>query len=146
MQIVGEETSPDDTTAYLVSVQTEAASDLGVTGKVAAELNAGPMRFPSLAGPIYISDSRTLRLCTTARVHAQTVQWMGLLLVSVSLLQLNEARMLGAGFAGMGTSAALAALNAYILQLPSAAATNVDLGITVECSLGEESSLSTAST
>lgn len=179
VDIIGEETSPDGTTGYLISVQTEAASDLDLTEDVAAELNGGPMRFPSLAGPVYIPDSRTLRLCTTARVHAQTAQWMGVLLASASVLQLSEARMIGAAFAASGASAAvtghpergfrqqpdemasaasvfaaggatplrlteqdfLAALNTYMLQPPSVAASVDNLGITVEFPFGEESSL-----
>ncbi len=95
VEIVGEQSAPDGMTGYLVAVRTELMADVELTDTTLAELNDGPMRFASMAGPVYDPDTATLSLCSLARVHDEIASWMGILLSAAAVLQLSEARIFG---------------------------------------------------
>lgn len=88
VEIVGEETSPDGMTGYLISIHTEMVYDLDLTDEVIADINEGPMAFASMAGPVYDADTRMLSMCTLVRVHDEIAGWMKMLLSTAAILQL----------------------------------------------------------
>lgn len=95
VEVLDAETSPDGLTGYPVRIRTEMVSGLELTDEVLADLNEGPMRFASLSGPVYDPDTKTLSLCTLARVHDEIAPWMGMLLSTAAVLQLDEAHTFG---------------------------------------------------
>jgi hypothetical protein len=99
VEIIGEDTSPDAMTGYLVSVRTEMLSGIELTDAALNELNRGPMKFASMAGPVYDSGTGTVSLCTLARVHEEIAEWMGMLLSTAAVLQLAESHFFGAQMA-----------------------------------------------
>lgn len=99
VEILGAETGPDGQLGYIIGVRTEVLCDLDLPGEALAELNDGPMRMSALAGPVYDRDSRTLSLCSLARVHADNADWMGAVLGAAAVLQIAEARLLGPALA-----------------------------------------------
>ena len=99
VQILGEETSPDGMTGYLVSIRTEMLSGIELTDAALNEINRGPMKFASMAGPVFDPDTGTVSLCTLARVHDEIAEWMGMLLSTAAVLQLAEANFFGAQMA-----------------------------------------------
>lgn len=109
VEIIGQDTAPDGSPCYLISVRTETSYGLELTDAVAAELNAGPMRFPTLSGPVYDPVTGTLSLCALARVQEQNKQWMEILLGSAAVLQLAEAPIVGERFDRAGPHTAYSA-------------------------------------
>ena len=95
VEIIGEETSPDGMTGYLVRVRTEMVAGLELSDAAAAELNESVMRFASMSGPAYDADTQTLSLCCLARVHDEIAPWMGMLLSTAAVLQLAEVHFYG---------------------------------------------------
>lgn len=93
VEIIGQETSPDGMTGYLISIRTEMVSDLDLTDEVLATLNEGPMQFASMAGPVYDPETRMLSMCTLVRVHAEIVGWMKILLSTSAILQLEHVQL-----------------------------------------------------
>ena len=90
VEIIGEQTSPEGQTGYLISIRTEMVSGLDLTEEVLADLNEGPMQFASMAGPVYDPETGTLSLRTLVRVHDEIVPWMQMLLSTAAILQLAE--------------------------------------------------------
>lgn len=99
VEIIGEETGPDGQLGYLIAVRTDLLRGLDLSGETLVELNDGPMRMSALAGPVYDRDSRTLSLCSLARVHEDNAEWIGGVLGSAAVLQIAEARLLGPALA-----------------------------------------------
>lgn len=95
IEILGEDTTPDGMTGYLIGVRTEMVSDLDLTDDLLADLNGGAMSGASLAGPVYDPHSRTLSLCSLARVYDEIAPWMSMLLGSAAVVQLAEAPLYG---------------------------------------------------
>ncbi len=95
IEILGEETSPDGMTGYLIGVRTEMLTDVDPTDETLTALNDGPMSCASMAGPVYDPKTRTVSLCSLARVHAEIAPWMAMLLGSAAVVQLAEAVMYG---------------------------------------------------
>lgn len=99
VEIIDEETSPEGMTGYLVNVRTEMISGIDLTDAALIELNRGPMKFASMAGPVYDPESRTVSLCSLARVHEEITEWMGMLLSTAAVLQLAEVQLFAEGIA-----------------------------------------------
>jgi hypothetical protein len=93
VEIIGEQTSPEGQTGYLISIRTEMVSGLDLTEEVLADLNQGPMQLASMAGPVYDPETRTLSLRTLVRVHDEIVPWMQMLLSTAAILQLAEVEL-----------------------------------------------------
>lgn len=108
VEIIGEETSRDGDTGYLIAVRTEMLADLDLTSAALGELNEGPMRCAALSGPVYDAATRTLSLCSLARVHDEVAPWMSAVIGSAAVTQIAEARVLGPDLAtGVGAQPAL---------------------------------------
>ena len=90
VEIIGEQTSPEGQTGYLISIRTEMVSDLDLTDDVLTDLNEGLMQAASMSGPVYDAERRTLSLCTLVRVHDEIVPWMKMLLSTAAILQLAD--------------------------------------------------------
>ena len=97
IEILGEETGPDGDVGYLIGVRTEMLTDLDLTESGLGELNEGPMRCAGLSGPVYDAATRTLSLCSMARVHDEIAPWMSVVIGSAAVTQIAEARVLGPG-------------------------------------------------
>lgn len=95
VEILDVETSPEGMTGYLVGVRTEMVSGLELSEAALTELNNGPMKFASMAGPVHDPDTGTVSLCTLARVDDETAGWMGMLLSTAAVLQLAEVDFFG---------------------------------------------------
>ena len=108
IEVLGEDPGPDGRVGYLVGVRTELLYDLELTETALAEINDGPMRFAALAGPVYDSATRTLSICSLARVNDETADWTGAVLGAAAVTQLAEAHMLGPALAELlGAQAAV---------------------------------------
>lgn len=108
IEIVGEETGPDGDTGYLIGVRTDIVTDLDLTEAALGDLNEGPMRLAALSGPVYDAQSRTLSLCSLARVHEEIAPWMSVLIGAAAVTQIAEARVLGPDLAqSLGAQSAL---------------------------------------
>ncbi|HPX37606.1 MAG TPA: hypothetical protein PLH92_07800 [Mycobacterium sp.] len=99
VEIIGEETSPDGQTGYLIRIRTEMVSGVELTDELLAELNEGPMQFASMAGPVYDPETQMVSMCTLVRVHDGIVSWMKMLLSTAAILQLAEAQLFAEEFA-----------------------------------------------
>jgi hypothetical protein len=95
VEILGEQTAEDGTTGYLIGVRTEMVSDLELTDAALADLNAGPMQLASMSGPVYDVETKTVSLCSLALVHEEIAPWMGMLLSTAAVLQLDESHAFG---------------------------------------------------
>ena len=91
VEVVGEDPGPDGRPGFLVGVRTEMLYDLDLTPSALAEINDGPMRFAALAGPVYDAATRTLSICSLARVNDEIADWTGLVLGAAAVTQLAEA-------------------------------------------------------
>ncbi|MBU3707201.1 MAG: hypothetical protein FGM50_11065 [Mycobacterium sp.] len=98
IEILREETSPDGMTGYLIGVRTEMVADIDLTDAALYDLNGGAMTCASLAGPVYDPHTRTLSLCSLARVHDEIAPWMAMLLASAAVAQLAEVPLYGEEF------------------------------------------------
>ena len=98
IEILGEDTTPDGMTGYLIGVRTEMVADLDLTDAVLHDLNNGAMTCASLAGPVYDPNTRTLSLCSLARVDEDIAPWMSMLLGSAAVAQLAEVPLYGEDF------------------------------------------------
>ena len=90
VEIIGEQTSPEGQTGYMISIRTEMVSNLDLTDDVLTELNEGLMQAASMSGPVYDAERRRLSLCTLVRVHDEIVPWMKMLLSTAAILQLAD--------------------------------------------------------
>lgn len=95
VEIIGEESGPENMTGQLLSVRTEMLSDIELTDDMLHALNDGPMRFAAMSGPVYFADTQTLSLCSLALVHDEIASWMGMLLSTTAILQLAETHFYG---------------------------------------------------
>ena len=92
VEVIGEETGPDDVTAYVISVRTEVLRGLELTERNLAAINALIMPFAAMAGPVYDEDAGTLSLASLVRVHEEIAGWMNPMIGVAAALQLAEAR------------------------------------------------------
>jgi hypothetical protein len=95
IEILGEETGPDGDVGYLIGVRTEMVTDLDLTAAALGDLNEGPMRCAALSGPVYDAQTRTLSLCSLARVHEEIAPWMTVVIGAAAVTQIAEAGVLG---------------------------------------------------
>ena len=93
VEIIGEQTSPEGQTGYLISIRTDMMTDLDLTDDVLTDLNEGPMQIASMAGPVYDPETRILSMCTLVRVYDEIVPWMQMLLSTAAILQLAEVQV-----------------------------------------------------
>ncbi len=108
VEVIGEDPGPDGRPGYLVGVRTEMLYDLDLTDAALAEINDGPMRFAALAGPVYDAATRTLSICSLARVNDEIADWTGAVLGAAAVTQLAEAHMLSPALAeSLGAQAAV---------------------------------------
>lgn len=108
IEVLGEDPGPDGRTGYLVGVRTELLYDLDLNETGLAEINDGPMRFAALAGPVYDAATRTLSICSLARVDDETADWTGVVLGAAAVTQVAEAHMLAPALADvLGAQAAV---------------------------------------
>jgi hypothetical protein len=99
IEILGEETGPDGRLGYLIGVRTDLVCDVELSEGALSELNEGPMRFAALAAPVYDRETRTMSLCSLARIHVENAEWVRVVLGSAAVLQIAEARLLGPALA-----------------------------------------------
>ena len=90
VEIIGEQTSPEGQTGYLISIRTDMVVDVDLTDDLLTDLNEGLMQCASMAGPVYDAETRILSLRTLVRVHDEIVPWMQMLLSTAAILQLAE--------------------------------------------------------
>ncbi len=108
IEVLGEDSGPHGQVGYLVGVRTEMLYELELTETALAEINDGPMRFAALAGPVYDTATRTLSICSLARVDDEIADWTGVVLGAAAVTQLAEAHMLGPALAELlGAQAAV---------------------------------------
>jgi hypothetical protein len=99
VEVIGEETGPDDVTAYAVSVRTEVLRGLELTERNLAAINALIMPFAAMAGPVYDEETGTLSLASLVRVHDEIAGWINPMIGVAAALQLAEARVAAADWA-----------------------------------------------
>lgn len=108
IDVLGEDPGPDGQAGYLVGVRTELLYDVDLNETALAEINDGPMRFAALAGPVYDAATRTLSICSLARVNDETADWTSVVLGAAAVTQVAEAHMLGPALAEvLGAQAAV---------------------------------------
>ena len=108
IEVLGEDPGPDGRPGYLVGVRTELLYDFDLNQTALAEINDGPMRFGALAGPVYDAATRTLNLCSLARVNDESADWTAVVLGAAAVTQVAEAHMLGPALAEvLGAQAAV---------------------------------------
>jgi len=96
VEVIGEETSPDGETGYLISVRTEFLRDLDLNDRSMSLVNVGLCGFAAMEGPVYDATSRTLDLCSLVRVHEGISSWMNPLISVAAALQIAHARIMSA--------------------------------------------------
>jgi len=99
VEVVGQEIGPDGEPGYLVSVQTELLRSLHLGHREPTAINALLMPYASMAGPVYDEQTKTLVLASLVRVHDAIAQWMNPLISVAAILQIGEARIVGAELA-----------------------------------------------
>lgn len=108
IEVLGDDPGPDGQPGYLVGVRTELLYALDLNKTALAEINDGPMRFAALAGPVYDTATRTLSLCSLARVNDETADWTAVVLGAAAVTQVAEAHMLAPALAEvLGAQAAV---------------------------------------
>lgn len=99
VEVVGQETGPDGALGYLVSVRTELLRSVNLGDRDLAAINAILMSFASMAGPVYDEQTKTLALASLVRIYDDISQWMNPLISVAAILQIGEARIMGAELA-----------------------------------------------
>lgn len=95
VEFVKEETGPSGETGYQLCVRTELLRDLDLDHTALEQINALPMRYASMSGPVYDAAARRLDLWSLVRVTDDNETWIRYLLAAAAVTQLAEARMLG---------------------------------------------------
>lgn len=99
IEVVGQEVSPDGMIAYIISVRTELLQSVDSNEKNLKHINSMLMPFMSMSGPFYDHNNKRLDLCSLVRVHDEISQWMNPLISMAAILQIGEARIMGASLA-----------------------------------------------
>ncbi len=94
IEVIGRETGPNGTIAYLISVRTDFLRNLDMTDCSLKAVNELLMSFSAMAGPVYDANSRTLTLCSLVRVHRDICSWMNSLISVASVTQIAEAAVM----------------------------------------------------
>lgn len=99
VEVVGQENGPDGEIGYLLSIRTEMLRSLKLDEHKLEIINGFVMRSSSLAGPVYDEQTRSLSLASLVRIHDGISQWMNAIISVAALLQIFEARNIGAELA-----------------------------------------------
>lgn len=99
VEIIGQEVSPAGEVGYWISIQTELLYSLDLGEQEIIAINTILMPFVSMAGPVYDHHTKTLSLASLVRVYDDISHWMNPLISAAAVLQIGEARILGAELA-----------------------------------------------
>ena len=94
VEIVGQQSTPDGQTGYLIAVRTELLTDLDLTDDALAAIGGVAMRCAAMSGPVYDVEARRLDVWSLARVHDANAAWIRDLIGAAATTQLAEARAL----------------------------------------------------
>jgi hypothetical protein len=101
IQVIGEVQGPHGDPGYLISVRTDFLRSVVLNDKSLEVINSLLMPFASMAGPVYDAAERTLSLCSLIEVHEGIAAWMNPIISVAAVMQIGEARIMGAEIARM---------------------------------------------
>jgi hypothetical protein len=95
VEVRGTERNENGDDVYFIGVETEFLRNVAPNAKSLAALHALLMSSASMAGPVYVEETQTVKLCSLVAIHEVIRAWMSPIISMACTLQIAEARIMG---------------------------------------------------